>query len=399
MSPDRRLLFLYTPLVQMGGGERNFLEEVRQFKAHGVPCDAITFKAGPDEAVRAAVASAAVDVVPQNGAIPRIAALRRYIRQKQPALLIAHTSPPLAYLGTLGTGVPYVMYLNCPPFYKGYPENKVIYSWRYSRLVEEAIQRGGPRYADFLTDVSLGPVERAQVEARALLTSLAVRNARAVINWSDRAAEEVKQVYGVDSIVLKGCIPDALRNYVPQSSIRQLPGVREQSRVILTVSRLDNIKRVDLLIRAFDVLKRTHPEAVLVIVGIGPDESRLRALASELGTADIVFAGYVPDEQLWDFYATSDVFVTPALADFNIAPYEAIALRCRVVWSSEMDPDEALRQSAGVVTVEPGVREFADAIARSFSMPAPTAADIAPYLWSQRYARLASLFNSHSLGD
>jgi glycosyltransferase involved in cell wall biosynthesis len=175
--------------------------------------------------------------------------------------------------------------------------------------------------------------------------------------------------------------------------------VRGKSQVILTVSRLDDIKRIDLLIRAFDVLKRTHPEAVLVIVGIGPDESRLRALASELGTADIVFAGYVPDEQLWDFYATSDVFVTPALADFNIAPYEALALRCRVVWSSEMDPDEALRQSAGVLTVEPEVRAFADAIARSFSMPRPAASDIAPYLWSNRYARAASLFHRHATGD
>jgi glycosyltransferase involved in cell wall biosynthesis len=359
----------------------------------------VTFQAGPDEAVLAAVASAAVDVVPRHGAIPRVSALRRYIREKRSSLLIAHTSPPLAYLATLGTGVPYVMYLNCPPFYKGYPENKVIYSWRYSRLVAEAIQRGGPRYAEFLTNVSLGPGERAQVEARAFLTTLAVRNARAVIVWSQRAVEEVRQVYGVEPVVLKGCIPDALPDYVPRSSIRQLPNVREKSQVILTVSRLDNIKRVDLLIRAFDVLKRTHPEAVLVIVGIGPDESRLRALASELGTADIVFAGYVPDEQLWDFYATSDVFVTPALADFNIAPYEALALGCRVVWSSEMDPDAALLQSGGLVTVEPGVGEFADAIARSFSMPAPTASDIAPYLWSRRYARLASLFDNHAGGD
>jgi glycosyltransferase involved in cell wall biosynthesis len=399
MSADPRLLFFYTPLVQLGGGERNFLEEVRQFRAHGVPCDAVTFKAGQDDAVRAAVASAAVDVVSRNGAISMVTALRRYIRQKRSSLLIAHTSPPLAYLATLGTGVPYVMYLNCPPFYKGYPENKVIYSWRYTRLVQEAIQRGGPRYAEFLTPVSLGPKQRAQVEARALLTTLAVRNARAVINWSNRAAEEVKQVYGVESLVLKGSIPDRLVNYVPRSSIRQLPGVREKSQVILTVSRLDDIKRVDLLIRAFDVLKRTYPEAVLVIVGIGPDESRLRTLASELGTADIVFAGYVPDEQLWDFYATSDVFVTPALADFNIAPYEALALRCRVVWSSEMDPDEALRQSAGVMTVDPEVRAFADAIARSFSVPKPTASDIAPYLWSYRYARLASLFNHHAIGD
>ena len=388
---------MYTPLVTMGGGERNFLEEVRQFRAHGVPCDAITFKAAPDGPVGAAVASAAVDVIPRGGSLPRAATLRKYTKQKQSRLLIAHTSPPLAYLGTLGTGVPYVLYLNSPPFYKGYPENRVIYSWRYSRLVKETIAAGGPRYADFLPEVTLGPAERAEVEARALLTSLAVRKARAVIVWSSRAAEEVRKVYGVDPVVLKGCIPDALSSYVPRSNIRQRLGIRDDSRVVLTVSRLDPIKRVDLLIRAFDTLKRRHPDAVLVIVGIGPDESRLRALASELGTTDIVFAGYVPDQALWDYYATSDVFVTPALADFNIAPYEALALGCRVVWSSEMDPDESLRRNAAVVTVEPGHLEFADAIAKTFSLPAPAASDMTRYLWSERYARLSSLF--HSITD
>lgn len=391
-----RLLFLYTPLVQMGGGERNFLQEVRQFRSHGVPSDAVTLKLGSDPTVLSAAESAGIQAIASNGALSGITALRRFIRQRRPRLVIAHTSPMLAYLGTLGTSVPYVLYLNSPPFYYGYPQNKVIYSWRYSRLVKETIAAGGPRYADFLHDVSLGPMQRADVEARALLTSLAVRKARAVINWSDRAADEVRKVYGVNPIVMKGCIPDALHNYVPRSNIRERLGSPEGKRIVLTVSRLDPIKRVDLLIRAFDILKRTHPDTVLVIVGIGPDEARLRALASELGTTNIIFAGYVPDQTLWDYYATSDVFVTPALADFNIAPYEALALGCRVVWSSEMDPDDSLRRTAAVVGVEPDPPEFAAAIARTLSMPEPAASDMTPYLLSHRYARLSSLFDSVS---
>jgi len=391
-----KLLFLYTPLVQMGGGERNFLQEVRQFRSHGVPSDAFTLKLGSDQTVRAAAASAGVQAIASSDArsLSAITAVRRFIREHRPRLLIAHTSPPLAYLGTLGTSVPYVLYLNSPPFYYGYPQNKFIYSWRYSRLVKETLAAGGPRYADFLRDVSLGPVERVEVEARAQLMSLAVRKARAIIVWSDRAAEEWRKVYGVDPVVLKGCIPDELHNYVPRSNIRRLLGIREHARIVLSVCRLDSIKRVDLVIRAFDLLKRNHPDAVLVIIGIGPDESRLRALASELGTTDIIFAGYVPDQTLWDYYATGDVFVTPALADFNIAPYEALALGCRVVWSSEMDPDESLRRSPAVVTAEPGPREFADGIAEGFSRPAPLPSEMTPYLLSTRYARLSSLFDS-----
>jgi glycosyltransferase involved in cell wall biosynthesis len=378
----------------MGGGERNFLEEVLQFRSHGAQVDAVTLALGSDPAVIAAAETAAVQAISCRGRLSAALALRRFITRRPPRLLIAHTSPSLAYLATLGTGVPYVLYLSDSPFYKGYPENQVIYSWRYSRLVRERIQHAVPLYAEFLGDVSLGPMQRAQVEAKALLTSLAVRKARVVLNWSARAAEEVKSVYGVDSVVLKGCIPDAFPTFVPRSSIRQVLGIQDDRRIVLSVSRLDAIKRVDLLIRAFDILKRSRPDAVLVIVGIGPDEPRLRALASQVSTTDIIFAGYVPDETLWHFYATSDVFVTPALADFNIAPYEALALGCRVVWSTEMDPDEWLGRSAAVLAAEPSPAAFAAAIAQTLSTPERATVDMTPYLWSYRYERLASLFDS-----
>jgi hypothetical protein len=59
-----------------------------------------------------------------------------------------------------------------------------------------------------------------------------------------------------------------------------------------------------------------------------------------------------------------------------------------------MDPDESLRRSTAVVAVEPDPAEFAEAIARTFSMPEPAASDMTPYLWSHRYERLAALFNS-----
>ena len=185
-----------------------------------------------------------------------------------------------------------------------------------------------------------------------------------------------------------------MQSYVPRSNIRDRFGMQGKRRVILTVSRLDPVKRVDLLIRAFDALKRAHADAVLVIVGIGPDEGRLKTLVAELGTRDITFTGLVPDQDLWDYYATSDVFVTPAWADFNIAPFEALALGCRVVWSSEMETEEALEKSGAVTTADPSVPAFAEAIARTLDTPPPTRWDITPYLWSTRYARLASLYTS-----
>jgi glycosyltransferase involved in cell wall biosynthesis len=105
------------------------------------------------------------------------------------------------------------------------------------------------------------------------------------------------------------------------------------------------------------------------------------------------FAGYVPDDELWDCYATSDLFVTPALADFNITPFEALALRCRVLWSNEMEADPALMDSGAVTAVPPTPQDFARAMTALLGAPAAPSWDITPYLLSTRYGSLSSLFD------
>jgi phosphatidylinositol alpha-1,6-mannosyltransferase len=86
-------------------------------------------------------------------------------------------------------------------------------------------------------------------------------------------------------------------------------------RVLLTVGRLVERKGHDLVIRALAVLGEEVGPVRYVIAGTGPEEGRLRRLAEELGVRDrVVFAGYVPDEELPGLYAACDAFVMPSRA-------------------------------------------------------------------------------------
>ncbi len=77
---------------------------------------------------------------------------------------------------------------------------------------------------------------------------------------------------------------------------------------LLAIGRLAKEKGFDLLLKTIALIRRDFPHASLVIVGRGPEEARLRALATELGIADAVsFAGYV--DRPWQFYAGADIFV------------------------------------------------------------------------------------------
>ncbi|HEY4855012.1 MAG TPA: glycosyltransferase family 4 protein, partial [Streptosporangiaceae bacterium] len=70
-------------------------------------------------------------------------------------------------------------------------------------------------------------------------------------------------------------------------------------------------KGQDTLIRAWPQV-RAACGAVLLLVGGGPAESRLRRLASQLGvTGSVVFTGPVPWEELPAYYDAGDVFAMP----------------------------------------------------------------------------------------
>ena len=83
-------------------------------------------------------------------------------------------------------------------------------------------------------------------------------------------------------------------------------------RVLLTVARLGPRKGHDMVLRAVAKLGGEFPGLKYLIVGDGPEETKLRQLAGELGISErVTFAGFVPQDQLPDYYRLCDVMVMP----------------------------------------------------------------------------------------
>lgn len=91
----------------------------------------------------------------------------------------------------------------------------------------------------------------------------------------------------------------------------------ENKKIILTVSTLIYpYKGHDRVIKAMpEVLKRV-PEAVYLIAGDGPLRPGLEKLASDLGLkGHVIFAGFVPGEELPAYYHACDIFIMPSSED------------------------------------------------------------------------------------
>ncbi len=95
--------------------------------------------------------------------------------------------------------------------------------------------------------------------------------------------------------------------------------------VLSTVSRLVPRKGHDQVIAALPALRRRWPSLRYLIVGGGPDASRLEGLARRAGVIEMVsFAGEVPANDLPACFRAGDVFVMPCRERFFGLETEAL---------------------------------------------------------------------------
>ena len=95
--------------------------------------------------------------------------------------------------------------------------------------------------------------------------------------------------------------------------------------MIGTVCALRPEKGVDTLIRAF--AKMQSPNTALVLVGSGPEEPKLRALAKELAVENCHFEAATSEVAQW--LSATDIFVLPSRSEaLSNALMEAMSCGC-----------------------------------------------------------------------
>ena len=166
-------------------------------------------------------------------------------------------------------------------------------------------------------------------------------------------SSRIRQYYGRESFVVYPPV-DTASGYL----------ANRQTDAYLAVGRLVAYKRTDLLIQACNRLGRR-----LRIVGTGPEERRLRAMAGPT----IEFLGQVDNATLWHEYAHCRAFLFAAEEDFGMVVVEAQACGRPVVAFGRggalesvvgLDEPEPRYQHTGVFFYEQTPTAVADAMLR-----------------------------------
>lgn len=91
--------------------------------------------------------------------------------------------------------------------------------------------------------------------------------------------------------------------------LRRWWGAGDQTLVCCLVGRLAAEKNLDLAVRAWQRIRATRPDTLLVLVGDGPERERL------IGTEGIILAGTRRGEDLARHYASADCFLFPSVTE------------------------------------------------------------------------------------
>lgn len=378
-NPSKKIIWFVSSLEQKGGGERFVLESVNAINSQNnvaiVVCDRLNKNASFDGHYDLSkIITTNQDYNLDDKYIYRvftklkgILSLWKIVKKEQPNLIICQSEFDNIKLYTLSKlfNFKYSVFVFGQMFQ--FKEDISKYSTVFRKNLD-TIRNSRPGYKETtaITPPKLSIATWITNELISLLKYHALRNAEQVFTLSNQVKWEISLLYGVNATVLRAAFNE---NYI---DIVKLSNPRKLSHPIklISISRMVAKKRIDIIIHALCIVEIP---VKLTIIGTGPEEKRLKELATDLKIVDkIKFLGSVDDKVLQAELEVSDCFISMDIGDYDISVVEAMGKGLRVICATDFDDSDFKINFTGFKTIEPNSHALADAINTLEGMSPPS---------------------------
>lgn len=371
-----RLTILHSHFTAMGGAEVLLATQARWLAAAGHEVRIAAFLVS-DRYPAAHLAPFRVETIPLPRGVAHPEALTAGLMDEMRAhtraalngsdAVLAFNFPAAPLAAALDADMRRVWYA-CEPFRPLYPREA-------SPFASEHAGRAGAAATDAYTQQiarrarrrkwqhALLPWTGAQTRALRAFDAHGVNALDAVVSLSRYGAACVQQATGRGDV---GVIYPMV-NFAAHAPARH--GIRRAAPQLLAQSRIGGPKNLDSLVRAMAIVRRTHGDAVLHIVG-GGSRAALERLANEVAPGAIRFHGFLPAAELDALAGECDIFAfAPIDEPFGMVFPEAATRGLLLVGSDHGGPREILEDGAVGELCNPFEAEsIAGAILRTLAM-------------------------------
>lgn len=176
------------------------------------------------------------------------------------------------------------------------------------------------------------------------------RKIRARIAVSKAAREFISRYFPGDYHI----IPNGVDTKRFRPDLVPIPKYDDAIDTVLFVGRMDPRKGLKYLLQAFPTILKECPSTRLVVVGGGFLTGYYRGFVTKEVADRVVFEGFVSGKELPRYYATADIYCSPATANesFGIVLIEAMAAGTPIVASDNIGYSQLLEDGIGGVLVK-----------------------------------------------
>lgn len=141
-------------------------------------------------------------------------------------------------------------------------------------------------------------------------------------------------------------------------------GLKDDELVFLYVGRIQELKRIDFSMQMLHELKMRGLHFKFYIVGTGMAMDGLKKLAKELDIEEeVIFTGFMPDEQLPLINARANLFLFPSLYDsWGLVKLEAGAFKTPTICIKDSNAGADIIDGVNGFTTEDDVYAYADKV-------------------------------------
>jgi glycosyltransferase involved in cell wall biosynthesis len=209
---------------------------------------------------------------------------------------------------------------------------------------------------------------RVRLTVESLLERRHVRQVDRILTSSAYSAARIAEEYGVPAHRIT-VVPEPIDLVRWRRAFESAPELPRRGNSILCVAHLYPRKNVATLLAA---MTRLSNQAVLRVVGTGPDLARLERRARELGLGRRVeFLGHVAFDRLAGEYRRADIFCLPSRQEgFGIVFLEAMAAGLPIVAARAAAAPEVVSDGeSGILVAPDSPGDLAAALDRLLSDP------------------------------
>jgi len=188
-------------------------------------------------------------------------------------------------------------------------------------------------------------------------TKYALKNARKIIAVSENTKNDLVKLYGANPEKIKVVYHGVEKG----QSFQGIKGQSLKSPFILYVGRIELKKNITGILEAYKILKKKYQVPHKLILagteGYGSEE-----ILKNVKNNDIVFSGYVPEEEKMLLFKKAEMFILPSFYEgFGMPILEAQAANCPVITSNISSMPEVAGE--GAVLIDPNdIEQIAEAM-------------------------------------